>query len=181
VVASTDSGENSTVIFWYEAVKTEPLPLVTLPLNQRGWILQERILSPRTIHYTATQLVWESSIAFGLAWDYKRPGSVGDKPTPCLSRRRPTWSWASHDCVVKWPGAYDNFVTNQHFALVMTDPEFLGQNPGDFNPVTGGYHSDWQGARNPVQAGAWVMRLGDVASGPPATVAVRPLPACRWQ
>lgn len=39
---------------------------------------------------------------------------------------------------MKWPGADENFVTNQYFALVRTDLEFLGQNPGDFNPVTGG-------------------------------------------
>jgi hypothetical protein len=92
--------------------------------------------NPRTGGYVGG--LWESSIAFGLAWDYERPGSVGGKPTQCLSRRRPTWSWASHDCVVNWPGAYDNFVTNQYFALVRTDLEFLGQNPGNFNPVTGG-------------------------------------------
>jgi Heterokaryon incompatibility protein (HET) len=28
-------------------------------LNQRGWVLQERALSPRTIHFTATQTYWE--------------------------------------------------------------------------------------------------------------------------
>jgi hypothetical protein len=39
---------------------------------------------------------------------------------------------------VKWPGPHENFVTNQHFALVRTDLEFLGQNSGDFGYVTGG-------------------------------------------
>jgi hypothetical protein len=29
------------------------------PLNSRGWVLQERILSPRTLHFTSTQLFWE--------------------------------------------------------------------------------------------------------------------------
>ncbi|KAK5633732.1 hypothetical protein RRF57_009446 [Xylaria bambusicola] len=28
-------------------------------LNSRGWVLQERALSPRTIHFTATQIYWE--------------------------------------------------------------------------------------------------------------------------
>jgi hypothetical protein len=28
-------------------------------LNQRGWVLQERALSPRTIHFTTTQTYWE--------------------------------------------------------------------------------------------------------------------------
>ena len=29
------------------------------PLAHRGWVLQERILSPRTLHYTQMQLFWE--------------------------------------------------------------------------------------------------------------------------
>lgn len=29
------------------------------PLNSRGWVLQERYLSPRTIHFGRTQLFWE--------------------------------------------------------------------------------------------------------------------------
>jgi len=28
-------------------------------LNQRGWVLQERALSHRTIHFTGTQMYWE--------------------------------------------------------------------------------------------------------------------------
>lgn len=29
------------------------------PLSRRAWVLQERLLSPRTLHYTKTQLFWE--------------------------------------------------------------------------------------------------------------------------
>jgi hypothetical protein len=29
------------------------------PLNQRGWVLQERVLSRRSIHFTSTQVYWE--------------------------------------------------------------------------------------------------------------------------
>ena len=33
--------------------------LTGAPLNQRGWVLQERLLSPRTLHFGATQLFYE--------------------------------------------------------------------------------------------------------------------------
>lgn len=33
--------------------------LLNEPLNQRGWILQERILAPRVIHFGRAQLFWE--------------------------------------------------------------------------------------------------------------------------
>lgn len=29
------------------------------PLNSRGWVMQERILAPRILHCTPTQLFWE--------------------------------------------------------------------------------------------------------------------------
>jgi hypothetical protein len=29
------------------------------PLNRRAWVVQERILSPRVLHFTSSQLVWE--------------------------------------------------------------------------------------------------------------------------
>jgi hypothetical protein len=29
------------------------------PLNQRGWVLQERVLSRRSIHFTSNQIYWE--------------------------------------------------------------------------------------------------------------------------
>jgi hypothetical protein len=29
------------------------------PLNSRGWVMQERLLSRRTIHFAATQMYWE--------------------------------------------------------------------------------------------------------------------------
>lgn len=31
------------------------------PVNKRGWVLQERLLSPRTLYFTDTQLFWECS------------------------------------------------------------------------------------------------------------------------
>jgi hypothetical protein len=33
--------------------------LLNAPLHQRGWVLQERLLSPRTIHFGNEQILWE--------------------------------------------------------------------------------------------------------------------------
>jgi hypothetical protein len=33
--------------------------VVDAPLLQRGWVVQERLLSPRTVHFTSTQVFWE--------------------------------------------------------------------------------------------------------------------------
>ncbi|KAI1323938.1 hypothetical protein F5Y16DRAFT_325901 [Xylariaceae sp. FL0255] len=38
--------------FWFRNI-------VQAPLNKRGWVLQERMLSPRILHFTDTQLFWE--------------------------------------------------------------------------------------------------------------------------
>jgi hypothetical protein len=37
---------------WYFAI-------TDAPLNKRGWVLQERLLSPRTVHFCAEQVFWE--------------------------------------------------------------------------------------------------------------------------
>lgn len=44
---------------------------VNEPLNQRGWKLQERILSPRVIHFGHTQIFWEcrETVACETYWD----------------------------------------------------------------------------------------------------------------
>lgn len=220
---TTTSSAKSTIIFWDQSQGYEPSPLEFSPLNERGWVLQERILSPRTIHFTATQLVWEcqqyyqlednfqplcrnqtkcgilrkfgntilthetlncwyddviskdyarrvftkfsdrlialaglaiayqsphtgayvaglweSSIAFGLAW---RHGGLeaSNSGSLCPSPRSPTWSWSSHDCFIQWPSPCSFFVTNKPFSLVGISLEFLGQNPTEFHPITGGF------------------------------------------
>lgn len=48
-------------ISWYTIVRKEGwLNMVDkAPLNQRGWVLQERILSPRVLHFSVDQVFWE--------------------------------------------------------------------------------------------------------------------------
>ncbi|KUJ10538.1 HET-domain-containing protein [Mollisia scopiformis] len=51
----------------------------TGPLMQRGWVMQERLLSSRILHYTASQIVWQCDHCFktedGL--DREGPASLG--------------------------------------------------------------------------------------------------------
>jgi Heterokaryon incompatibility protein (HET) len=47
------------------------------PLNSRGWVLQERVLSRRTVFFAATQVYWECCMEY-LAEDKSRHNSVGD-------------------------------------------------------------------------------------------------------
>lgn len=44
---------------WVDAFEKEPL-------NTRGWVIQERIFSPRICHFTSSQVIWEcnDSVAF---------------------------------------------------------------------------------------------------------------------
>ena len=63
VKSNIPDGQTSCLIFGkhrqFQASVLEPLPLADSRLTSRGWILQERLLSPRTIHYTWAQVVWE--------------------------------------------------------------------------------------------------------------------------
>ncbi|KAL4888124.1 hypothetical protein BDV59DRAFT_206355 [Aspergillus ambiguus] len=53
----TDAANDRFSIVQDEMWQTE---MTKAPLNQRGWVLQERILSPRALHYGQHQLLWES-------------------------------------------------------------------------------------------------------------------------
>lgn len=55
------------------------------PLSNRAWVMQERMLSPRTIHFTPTQIYWECRSFFwaengnacgSLGYDGYRPASL---------------------------------------------------------------------------------------------------------
>jgi hypothetical protein len=89
-------------------VEESPKELRENALSQRGWVYQERFFSPRTLHYTSTQLFWECRKHY-LAEDglYTQPfteGSGEGYPVAGrlrrLSRRGPaqltfstTWEW----------------------------------------------------------------------------------------
>jgi hypothetical protein len=86
--ASTATGggggdELSTIHLWDPSARQRrptPPEIDASPLAARGWVCQERILSPRILHYTHAQLFWECRETL-LAEDNLRPWAV-------LPRRR---------------------------------------------------------------------------------------------
>ncbi|KAK8013888.1 hypothetical protein PG990_007184 [Apiospora arundinis] len=59
ITTQNAEGEPTTVYILKQSTVYTPAPLEFTPLSDRGWIYQERILSPRTLHFTPAQLVWE--------------------------------------------------------------------------------------------------------------------------
>ncbi|KAK8016113.1 HET-domain-containing protein [Apiospora rasikravindrae] len=65
ITSVLSTGEESTLLIYRPPPDLErPSALEDTILSTRGWTFQENILSPRTIHFTATQMVWESRGAF---------------------------------------------------------------------------------------------------------------------
>jgi hypothetical protein len=56
---STKTTAKSSHVYIFRDVKAQGADLDPTPLNIRGWTLQEDILSPRTLHYTTAELVFE--------------------------------------------------------------------------------------------------------------------------
>lgn len=63
--------------------------VIESPLNHRGWVLQERLLAPRVLHFSQEQVTWEC--AHKLTWE-KAPVSLSqleltlERPSPLLNR-----------------------------------------------------------------------------------------------
>lgn len=53
------SKEDNRPIFIAESLDNFQADVLDGPLNQRGWVFQERALSRRTIYFTETQMYWE--------------------------------------------------------------------------------------------------------------------------
>ena len=53
--------------------------VASAPLNSRGWVLQERLLAPRTLHFSPTQVFWECrTLCSNESW----PGGIPGTMTP---------------------------------------------------------------------------------------------------
>jgi hypothetical protein len=117
ITTRTADGKESTLhVFEWIGHMTEeeegsPQELREDALSQRGWVYQERLFSPRTLHYTSRQLFWECRKHY-LAEDglYTQPfteGSAEGYPVAGrlrrLAKRGPgqltfntTWEWYTY-------------------------------------------------------------------------------------
>ena len=87
LVCRTPGVRSSSVFIWdpNRGTRRSNLPEIDgSPLSERGWVCQERILSPRILHYTRTQLFYECRQHL-LAEDNLRPWTMwsGTSATVC--------------------------------------------------------------------------------------------------
>lgn len=78
LVTSTADGRESKLFLWDPGLGARRFALPDLdesPLSERGWCCQERILSPRILHFTRSQLFWECRQCL-LAEDNLRPWAL---------------------------------------------------------------------------------------------------------
>jgi hypothetical protein len=77
-ITNVNSQGEATTLVLYQTERARnrdmPWPLQASPLNERGWILQERMLPARSVHFTQTQVVWECR-----SW-YKQEDLIPDDP-----------------------------------------------------------------------------------------------------
>jgi hypothetical protein len=64
ITSTLESGQQSTLVFWnaHSVIPGNtytPPAIEHSPLSQRAWCMQERMLSPRTLHFTRKGLIWE--------------------------------------------------------------------------------------------------------------------------
>lgn len=61
VIHSSLSDARESTLFVYQAFITRRMPMTVrnAPITGRGWTFQERILSPRILHFTTEQVFWE--------------------------------------------------------------------------------------------------------------------------
>jgi hypothetical protein len=63
------------------------------PLNTRAWVLQERLLAPRTLHFGTNEIIWECSTKYACrAFPEGIPKTFSQHPSS-ISRMQPSITW----------------------------------------------------------------------------------------
>lgn len=87
-------------------------PLRRLPLNDRGWVFQERLLAPRLLHFTDVEVFWECAAALSSdifprhIWDSARKRYLTrTDSSPAQPQRAPAM-----ENFMAQPGGFDRFL-----------------------------------------------------------------------
>jgi Heterokaryon incompatibility protein (HET) len=97
---------------------SEPAQLKATPLSRRAWTYQERILSPRILHYTSTMLFWECRLGYRaqdniMTWHHV-PSTVCGKAAELERSSNPLSEWKM---ICKW---YDEILTSTYVRRQLT-------------------------------------------------------------
>ncbi|KAE9966282.1 hypothetical protein BLS_007115 [Venturia inaequalis] len=128
LTSTTSDGKKSKLYLWDPsrgARRPTPPEIDGSPLAERGWVCQERILSPRILHYTKSQLFWECREVL-LAEDGLRPWSLwtGQAETiPGLARNLYGTTSDSSSLIRLLNVWYTNVVSQSYSKRKLTRPE----------------------------------------------------------
>ncbi|KAL2673734.1 hypothetical protein Neosp_012177 [[Neocosmospora] mangrovei] len=130
------------------------------PLNSRGWVFQERMLSPRVIHFTNLQIYWECFVTQSSEYHeqcfHSKPWSnrnMGRKPDLAISAKKPSSTGRKQrdPDVPRW-----NLLTHKFSKLSLSHPQ-------DRLPAISALARHFQGRRELVPkdyvAGHWMPDL----------------------
>ena len=100
--------QDERYVFWAE--DQEKTPIADDPLNKRAWVLQERLLAPRTVHFTRPKIFWECKSLLASETDacrlveYHQDLSITQRWNAPLPKHLPL-AEQSAECLEKWKNA----------------------------------------------------------------------------
>jgi hypothetical protein len=162
LITTASDGRESRLFLWDPLRGSRPHGLPDLdesPLSERGWVCQERILSPRILHYTKSQLFWECRTLL-VAEDALRPWALGNINAPTVCGLARNLYGKSHDAASLdhllhiW---YQNVVSQSYSRRKLTNPD------DKLIAISGIARAFHQHLRSDYVAGLWVQQ--DLAWG----------------
>jgi hypothetical protein len=100
--------QDELYVFWAE--DQEKTPIADAPLNMCAWVLQERLLAPRTVHFTRPKIFWECKSLLASEIDpyrlveYHQDLSLMQRWNAPLPKHLP-FAQQSAECLAKWNNA----------------------------------------------------------------------------
>lgn len=161
-----DDTERSLVVFVYPSTSIRWAEEIDGPLQKRAWVLQERELSPRIIHYTKRCLMWECKMAaasegvprMGLFKDDQRLGEGKTLQTRRLLDRQGRTPYSTYSSEASLLRDWVDTVVHADWGLVVE--QYSARNlsvPEDRLPGIAGMAAEWKriNPKDEYLAGLW--------------------------